>query len=153
MTLSLNPFGGLTGWALVFYLIALAVVLVALTWTAVLFVASRWALRHAPPPADTDEYLWIFLVPARDEEVTIADSVARLLAVECANRLVLVIDDGSTDRTPEVVAGIDHPDLSMLRRFPPDAGEKRSVRCVLSAGREKRCPAWRPQSCRLPAAG
>ena len=92
-----------------------------LIWTTALFVASRRARRSQPPPADPDDFLWVFLVPALDEEVTIADSVRRLLAVECAHRLVLVIDDGSTDRTPEILAGIADPDLVVLRRDPPEA--------------------------------
>ena len=63
----------------------------------------------------------MFLVPALNEEVTIADSVERLLAVEAANKAIVVIDDGSTDGTPEVLAGLDVPDLRVLRRDPPDA--------------------------------
>ena len=117
----LSPFEGLQGWALWFYVSALAVVLVMLIWTAALFVASRFARHSQPRWVDPDDSLWVFLVPALDEEVTIADSVRRLLAVECAHRLVLVIDDGSTDRTGEILAGIADPDLVVLRRDPPEA--------------------------------
>ena len=49
----------------------------------------------------------MFLVPALNEEVTIADSVDRLLTVEAEQRAILVIDDGSTDGTGAVLAGIE----------------------------------------------
>ncbi|PJI93854.1 glycosyltransferase family 2 protein [Luteimicrobium subarcticum] len=68
-----------------------------------------------------EEYLWVFLVPALDEEVTIADSVGRLAGVEATHRVILVIDDGSEDRTPEILAGLDVPGLTVLRRDPPNA--------------------------------
>lgn len=63
----------------------------------------------------------MFIVPALDEEVTIADSVNRLREVNAKHRTILVIDDGSTDRTPEVLAAMAGPDLEVLRRDPPNA--------------------------------
>ena len=98
------------------------VIIVAVwAWTAALFVASRKALHRASETGPADGLLWVFVVPALNEEVTIADSVDRLLAVEAENRVVLVIDDGSTDGTPEVLSAIEHPDLVVLRRSPPEA--------------------------------
>ena len=108
-------------WANVSYVGALVIVIAMLAWTTTLFVSSRLALRDAPAPGDPDFFLWVFFVPALNEEVTIGDSVRRLLDVECANRLVLVIDDGSDDGTPGVLAGIADPALEVLRRDPPDA--------------------------------
>jgi 1,2-diacylglycerol 3-beta-glucosyltransferase len=107
-------------------------------------VASRVALRRTPEEASTDDLLWVFLVPALNEEVTIADSVDRLLTVEAKNRAVLVIDDGSTDGTGAVLGAIDHPDLAVLQRVPPDARKGkaaalnaawRHLDLLLSAGR------------------
>jgi 1,2-diacylglycerol 3-beta-glucosyltransferase len=131
---TLSPLAGLDGWALWFYVFAAVVVVAMLAWTGALFVASRLARRSQPPVADPDGSLWVFLVPALDEEVTIADSVRRLLSVECAHRLVLVIDDGSTDRTAEILAGITDPDLVVLSRRPPEA--RRGKAAALNA-------AWR----------
>jgi cellulose synthase/poly-beta-1,6-N-acetylglucosamine synthase-like glycosyltransferase len=126
------PFGDLAFWAQILYLGALVLVVGMLVWTTSLFVSSRRALRRAPEPGDPDDYLWVFLVPALNEEVTIGDSVRRLLAVECANRVVLVIDDGSSDGTPEVLAGIDDPALEVLRRDPPEARQGKAE--ALNAG-------------------
>jgi cellulose synthase/poly-beta-1,6-N-acetylglucosamine synthase-like glycosyltransferase len=118
---SLSPFAGLDGWAVWFYTFSLIIVLAMLAWTGALFVISRRARRSQPSSAEPDDFLWVFLVPALDEEVTIADSVQRLLAAECAHRLVLVIDDGSTDRTGEILSTITDPDLVVLSRRPPEA--------------------------------
>ena len=111
-----------------------------------LFAASRRALARAPAPDDglADPFLWVFLVPALNEELTILDSVKRLLAVEAANKAVVVIDDGSSDGTASVLAGLDSAELTVLRRTLPDArtGKAaalntawRSIEKMLAAGR------------------
>jgi len=128
------PFEGLPVWAqALFYVVFIQIVLVFL-WTLVLFISSRRAIRSAPDPdpAAVDSLLWIFLVPALDEEVTIADSVERLLAVEARNKAIIVIDDGSTDRTGEVLAGLAVPDLHVVTRVPPDARQGKAG--ALNAG-------------------
>ena len=100
-----GPFAGLPTWAQLLFVVVFVIILTVWFWTLALFVASRRALRKAPPEAGSaDELLWVFLVPALNEEVTIADSVDRLLAVEAKNRAILVIDDGSTDGTGDVLA-------------------------------------------------
>lgn len=119
-------FGGLPlGWQIAFT-IALVVVVVMFAWSVSLYVrAVRWErrLRRQTDPAglEVDDVLWVFMVPALNEAVTIRDSVTRLLAVEAAQRQIVVIDDGSDDATPEVLATFDHPDLRVVRREPPDA--------------------------------
>jgi 1,2-diacylglycerol 3-beta-glucosyltransferase len=117
----MNFFEGLHGWAWWFYVVSLLLILALLAWTGVLFLASRFELRSQPSEGDPDDFLWVYLVPALDEEVTIADTVSRLLVVEGAHRIVLVVDDGSTDRTGKVLAGIGDPGLVVLRRDPPGA--------------------------------
>lgn len=110
------------GWAIPLW-IAFAVIVAMFAWTTVLFVRGQRARRAAPDaPADgADAFLWVFLVPALNEEVTITDSVQRLLGVQAARRRIVVIDDGSDDRTPEILASLSHPDLVVLRRDPPAA--------------------------------
>jgi len=117
------------GWRALF-LVAFVVVVGMLGWTAVLFVrAWRWDTGSSRDHHDelVDRYSWVFLVPALNEEITIRDSVERLLAVPVARRLVVVIDDGSDDRTPDVLASIDDPSLMVLRRDRPHARQGKAA--------------------------
>jgi cellulose synthase/poly-beta-1,6-N-acetylglucosamine synthase-like glycosyltransferase len=123
------PFEGLPpGWEALF-LVCLVVVVGMFLWTAILFVRARRA-AVAPPAltaAGADAFTWVFLVPALNEEITIRDSVRRLLDIDLARRRVLVIDDGSEDRTAEILDGIDHPDLFVLQRVAPDARQGKAA--------------------------
>lgn len=123
------PFEGLSaGWQALFF-VCLAVVVGMFIWSAVLFIRALSAARLAPAaPADGAEaFTWVFLVPALNEQVTIRDSVERLLALELSRRRVIVIDDASEDRTAEVLAGISHPDLTVLPRTLPDARQGKAA--------------------------
>ena len=70
------PFSGLPAWAETLFYIAFLLIVLIWLWTLLLFVLSRRALRSAPDPDEEarDTFLWVFLVPALNEEVTIADS-------------------------------------------------------------------------------
>ena len=48
---------------------------------------------------------------------------------------MIVIDDGSDDRTPEILAGFSHPDLHVLRRNLPEArkGKAQALNAPISA--------------------
>jgi 1,2-diacylglycerol 3-beta-glucosyltransferase len=117
------PFAGLAlPWQILFG-VCFAIVVVMFLWSLLLFVRGHAAIVH-PPRADEggeEAFTWVFLVPAMNEEVTIADSVARLLELPLGRRRIVVIDDASTDRTSEILAGIDDPDFFVLRREEPDA--------------------------------
>lgn len=116
------PYGDMPMWAAVVFTCALLVIVVNIVWNSWLFWRSRHYTTGGPPTSgDESSFTWVFLVPALNEEVTIADSVQRLLEVECTERHIVVIEDGSTDRTAEVLAAIDHPDLTVLRRRDPRA--------------------------------
>jgi 1,2-diacylglycerol 3-beta-glucosyltransferase len=116
-------FHGLPVWSQVLYWIAFAIIVVNVVWAGTLFACSRRALHSAPEPRPdgADDFLWVFLVPALNEAATIADSVARLLAVEARHKVILVIDDGSTDGTAAVLESLERPELQVLSRVPPDA--------------------------------
>ena len=111
------------------FTIGLVISVAMLVWSALLFQRAQRARMRAPPapPDIADRFIWIFLVPALNEEITIADSVERLVAVKLARRRIVVIDDGSTDGTPEILAGIHHPDLVVLRRDPPNARQGKAA--------------------------
>ena len=123
------PFEGLSpGWVVLFS-IALVVIASMLAWTGVLFVRAQRA-RLDPPEIPDDEgagFTWVFLVAALNEELTIRDSVRRLLEVEVADRRIVVIDDGSDDRTPQILREIEHPDLVVVRREPPHARQGKAA--------------------------
>jgi len=76
------PFQGLpVVWTIVLSA-ALVLILAMFGWSVLLLVRGRRARRNAPEarPGGDDDFLWVFLVPALDEEITISDSVERLLA-------------------------------------------------------------------------
>jgi 1,2-diacylglycerol 3-beta-glucosyltransferase len=123
------PFEGLAWpWQALFG-VCLAIVVVMFLWSALLFVRGHAAIVHPPraPEGLEDGFTWVFLVPALNEEVTIADSVERLLSLPVAKRRIVVIDDGSTDRTPEILAGIESPDFFVLRRDKPNAQQGKAA--------------------------
>ncbi|MEV3853785.1 glycosyltransferase family 2 protein [Streptomyces sp. NPDC050095] len=112
--------------------LALAIIVFGVVWTAMLFaVASRQRRydrkRQADDPGTAPpSLLWVFVVPALNEEVTIADSVRRLFDLDLERRVVLVVDDGSQDRTPQVLAELARPGLVVLRRDLPEARKGKS---------------------------
>jgi 1,2-diacylglycerol 3-beta-glucosyltransferase len=99
---------------------------VALVTIAVRYVASRrqeLVSRSLVNGDGTPEHFWI-IVPALNEEVVVGNTVRAALGLTGpGNTLarVLVVDDGSDDRTPEVLAAIDHPRLHVMRRELPEA--------------------------------
>ncbi|BCJ43371.1 hypothetical protein GCM10010168_43190 [Actinoplanes ianthinogenes] len=112
-----------TGYAI---LLAWPLSTVILVWFAVRYVGTHRARVVNKTLASGDgkpEHFWI-IVPALNEEAVVANTVRAALGLRgAAGTLarVLVVDDGSDDRTPEVLAGIDHPRLHVMRRELPEA--------------------------------
>ncbi|WP_067509326.1 glycosyltransferase family 2 protein [Actinoplanes sp. TFC3] len=107
-------------------LLAWPVSTVALVTFAVRYMAShrRKVVDRSLVRGDaTPQHFWI-IVPALNEEVVVGNTVAAALTLGGPGGTlarVLVVDDGSDDRTPEVLAAIDHPRLTVLRRNLPEA--------------------------------
>jgi cellulose synthase/poly-beta-1,6-N-acetylglucosamine synthase-like glycosyltransferase len=117
------------GWYLVMvgYALMLAWPLstIALVTFAVRYVAAhRGGATGGTLPADgTPTHFWI-IVPALNEQVVVGNTVNAALSLGGPGGTlarVLVVDDGSDDGTPDVLAGIDHPRLHVLRRDLPEA--------------------------------
>ncbi|WP_017593017.1 glycosyltransferase [Nocardiopsis potens] len=74
------------------------------------------------PPGDPSAFTWHFLVPCRDEEVVIAETMDRLRE-RFPEAHVWVIDDDSDDATGEIVAERADRDarVHLLTRRRPDA--------------------------------
>ena len=68
------------------------------------------------------------LMPVYNEQATLAGAVKRVLDVEypCEMELVIV-DDGSTDRTPEILAALDDRRL-LVRHHAGNRGKGRAIR-------------------------
>ena len=84
----------------------------ALAWFCVFlaagpFLLALWNLAlYAPPaPAEGRPALSV-LIPARNEEANIAEAVACVLASAGVEVELVVLDDGSTDQTAAILAGI-----------------------------------------------
>ncbi len=101
------------------WLIAIGLTVTFMTYNTVMFVASR---RHIIVPSSIDDGLFfVFLVPCLNEELVIGASIDRLLALPGDRFAILVVDDGSTDRTAEIVQGYDRQRVWLLQRMLPDA--------------------------------
>jgi len=74
------------------------------------------------------------VIAAWNAEATILRAVRSVLDQEYPNRQVVVVDDGSTDRTAEVVAQLESPDVLLLRQENKGAATARNRGWRSSAG-------------------
>jgi len=85
---------------------------------------SRGWLRVAPAPPPERARSLSIVVPARDEERNIERCVRSLLAQRLDDLEVIVVDDRSSDRTPEILASLTHEDERLRvvhgAALPPD---------------------------------
>jgi 1,2-diacylglycerol 3-beta-glucosyltransferase len=84
---------------------------------------------------------FVFLMPCLNEEKVILGSLQRLLSMPGGNFVVLVIDDGSDDRTADVVGTAVGDQVWLLSRKPPEARQGKgealnaAIRFLTSSGR------------------
>ncbi|MEJ1978416.1 MAG: glycosyltransferase, partial [Acetobacteraceae bacterium] len=112
----------------------------ALAWAALLlaalpFALALWnlALYRTPAPAMTPPPLSV-LIPARNEERNIAAAVASVLASEGVALELIVLDDGSTDRTSAILRDIPDPRLRVAGggMLPPGWSGKQHACAMLA---------------------
>jgi 1,2-diacylglycerol 3-beta-glucosyltransferase len=91
------------------------------------------APRHVQPGSLR---FWV-MIPALNEAKVIANTVRAALALDSplSPVRVLVVDDGSDDETPDILAGIRDRRLHVLRRDAPDARQGKGE--ALNAGYRK----------------
>jgi cellulose synthase/poly-beta-1,6-N-acetylglucosamine synthase-like glycosyltransferase/peptidoglycan/xylan/chitin deacetylase (PgdA/CDA1 family) len=113
-------------------LIAVGVLAVA-RGLVVVILAHRHvrAVRTAPG----DDFLpgVSVVVPAFNEEVGIAAAVRSLLRSDYPTLEVVVVDDGSTDATAEIVAGLGEPDVTLIRQ--PNGGKPAALNTGIARAR------------------
>ncbi|WP_086663793.1 glycosyltransferase family 2 protein [Lentzea kentuckyensis] len=94
------------------------------SYNLVLALFVWWRPKPGGPEVPSRHPLqyWI-IIPALNEERVVANTVRSALALDGARTpvQVVVVDDGSDDRTPHVLAEIDDHRLHVLRRDPPEA--------------------------------
>jgi len=86
--------------------------------------AGRRRRFDAITPTGNEPLTFWIVVPCLNEERVVGRTVNAALAMSGpvgTRTRVMVVDDGSDDGTPDVLAAIDHPNLTVLRRDFPDA--------------------------------
>ncbi|MFM7112791.1 MAG: glycosyltransferase family 2 protein, partial [Planctomycetota bacterium] len=87
---------------------------------ALVFLGNLRAYRPPPAPAGGLPSVSV-LIPARNEEKSIGEAIGAALAASGGIDVEIVaLDDGSTDRTPEIVRGLARADSRVrLEQAPP----------------------------------
>ena len=79
------------------------------------------------PLSEAEDYSLSVVMPAHNEERTIERAVAEILEMKLGHRFeLIVVDDGSSDRTPELLQRIDDPRV-FLRRHEANLGKGAAV--------------------------
>jgi len=95
------------------------VVLFSLSYTLSVFLMSRRKRQRLL--AASDDIYFVFVVPCLNEELVIGGTLDRLLAMSQKNFSILVVDDGSDDRTAEIVRNYENDRVWLLSRKAPNA--------------------------------
>src|SRR3954470_21206082 len=95
------------------------VVVISLAYFASLFALSRRQCPSVlPAPANL---LNAFVIPCLNEERVLAGTLDNLVPLLGGDDIVLVVDDGSDDGTPDIVRKYPSPRVHLLRGELPDA--------------------------------
>ncbi len=110
-------------------------IVLGLALLPLLVALSNVGALRTPPSAETMPAISV-LIPARNEAAHIGRAVTAVLAAHgCRAIELLVLDDGSTDETPTILAAIRDPRLRVLRGagLPPGWSGKQHACATLAA--------------------
>ena len=71
------------------------------------------------------------IIPTFNEEITLPVILERILAVDDIKKELIVVDDGSTDRTPIILNGFDHWKDIVILRHRKNQGKGAAIRTAL----------------------
>ena len=122
------------GWwmnRIMWVLLVLATGLTVLRLLVQVVAARRHVRRRAGP--DRLRYLGpvSVIVPAYNEAANIAATLRSLVASDYPRVEVIVVDDGSTDATPDIVRGLRLPGVRLIRQ--PNAGKPAALNTGIAA--------------------
>jgi len=111
----------------VLFTAAIALGVARLAFLAILAVVHSLRLKSPPMPEPGEGPLISVLIPCFNEEKVIEASVRRILASDWKNLEILVLDDGSADKTSAIVAGAfaDEPRVTLMTF--PNGGKARAL--------------------------
>ena len=130
---AIRGFGGAATWVSHF-LVGLMLLFVLRNVAALIFclVYVRRSRRYDP---DDAPHAASVIVPAFNEAAGIADSVRSLVRTTLPEVEVIVVDDGSTDGTMEIVEGLALPNVRVIRQR--NAGKAAALRRGVAAARHE----------------
>ena len=114
------------------FLAAIALGLARLTALCGLALLGRARAKRRGVPADTDELSVSVLIPAYNEEKVIAASIRQILASTHRKLRIIVIDDGSTDSTSDVVRTCFASDERVTLTTTQNGGKARAINLGLA---------------------
>jgi 1,2-diacylglycerol 3-beta-glucosyltransferase len=94
-------------------------VFMSLAYLLGLFMLSRKRRAEILPAPENLQFA--FVIPCLNEEAVISRTLDNLVPLLSGDDIVLVIDDGSDDSTPDLVRSYDSPRVHLLRRELPEA--------------------------------
>ncbi|MFI6514622.1 bifunctional polysaccharide deacetylase/glycosyltransferase family 2 protein [Spirillospora sp. NPDC050679] len=127
--------GWLTEWLQALFGVVGVLCALRLVWLLVFAHVHMRRVRRArrPEPGGPASAVSV-IVPAYNEELGIAATVRSLLDTDHPGPLeVIVVDDGSTDRTADIVAALDLPGVRLVRK--PNGGKPGALNAGIAAAR------------------
>lgn len=126
----------MTAWAPIDAIIAFLGVVLVPRWWLLWGAANVDAARRVGAPDIAVGGTITVLIPAYEEEVVIAATVLSVLASDHKDLDVIVIDDGSKDRTGKIVESLAQRDPRVrLLTMSPNGGKSRALNAGLAAAR------------------